>query len=570
MSVAAQAPPAASDGVAAKPFAESFERVELKNLTRRVAKLPKESPDMPRNLERLRGPQYPFKTLTSGRDSLCGVGHSGNLSCFSGSLDGKSEIGWTSVAVGDGFAIGVAGGFALGVTGDAPVKLASGTPAGGDAGADAAVAGGAPGLSRDAQFRAVGAGGAHACAVEQGGAVQCWSKDATCELKPPEGLKATQVAVGSGCFACAIVSDGMRCWGGKAPAQEAKGKFSQLVAGSDFVCGLDGEKPVCSGREAPKSARRIVAAGDRLCWLDSDGAVGCDKSRPALEGKFVDLAITEKWACGADETGFWTCDGIKVPEFDYWKAHPSWAPTAEGRKATQAARKALLEEFAARFKTVQAPIDFQPDTKIDVGPFVETKFLPLLQNVGLDWALESERRDHRYGAQIQGLQGGTYLLLIREFQLELFAFDESAELKGKTLVAQRGPFDHAFLNGRLTFDEPLTHRQNVAEELVTSSLDTRGILKVSGQRTRESHEYEPIQKKDVYQCTVYDAKLTLNVSGKSISKTPLGWKSKKNEVGNPKGCDASWPLNVPFFIQDDSKRLDSPAWPKFKSDKPFD
>ncbi|MEZ4372222.1 MAG: hypothetical protein R3B07_15430 [Polyangiaceae bacterium] len=520
---AAEAPSASAAPQADKPFAERFTQIALKDFRVRLAELPKDSPDLPRDAEKIRDPQLPFKAIYSSRDSLCGVTHSGSLNCFSGGLSGKTAAGWTSAAMGDGFVIGIGGGLKLVVVGDAPLKL--GTAEASDAGADA----GGEAVAPDAKFRAVAASGENACAVEQSGATHCWSNNATCDLTPPAGLSAGQIALGGDCFACATSDGGVRCWGTNAPTLGAKGNFSRLVAGKDFVCALEGEKATCSAREVPGAVKKLVAAGKRLCWLDAEGSIACDKSEVGLKGKFSDLAITEKWACAADETGYWTCDGATIPGFEYWKSHPAWAPTADGRKAAKAARTALLSEFADRFKVLEAPAEVTLETKVDVGPRVETKYLPLIQNVGLDWTLQPDRL-YRYGARINGVKGGTYLLMIDPFGLTLFAFGDAGELKRKIDVARVGNYDEPGFAGGVSS----------GEEYISFSLDARGILKLKGQRLMEKHEFEPIQKKDVVQCTVYEGALTVNVAAKVVPAPAIGWSRSKNAISNGETCEFPW------------------------------
>jgi hypothetical protein len=137
--------------------------------------------------------------------------------------------------------------------------------------------------------RIVSAGYMHQCCAGAGDRVVCNGSNAHNELAVPD---APLVAVSAGLYAtCAIDTDGKpRCWGDQAPAiPETDRRFARIVAGDKFACALDtGGAMSCwhagdLGATPSGRFRDLVAGWDHVCGLRLDGEVVCTGRPPARE-----------------------------------------------------------------------------------------------------------------------------------------------------------------------------------------------------------------------------------------------------------------------------------------------
>ena len=116
--------------------------------------------------------------------------------------------------------------------------------------------------SQGSAIAAIAAGGSHACALGNDGAVVCWGAS---ESGTATATDARAIAVGAR-HACAIVAEGaVHCWGADDVGQ---------VAGAAGVRG----------------AVAISAAGDATCVIDGDHRVACWGGVPGRAAKDVSLA----------------------------------------------------------------------------------------------------------------------------------------------------------------------------------------------------------------------------------------------------------------------------------------
>jgi alpha-tubulin suppressor-like RCC1 family protein len=123
---------------------------------------------------------------------------------------------------------------------------------------------------------ALAAGGSHACAIVEGGAVTCWGDSRPPSLVLASG--ATAIAAGLD-HACAIAGGGVTCWGGGTPgsvalpspvtAIAAGGIRTCAIAGGDVWCWSVGGAPVQATTDGSTSI--VAVGGDHTCFLSSAG-----------------------------------------------------------------------------------------------------------------------------------------------------------------------------------------------------------------------------------------------------------------------------------------------------------
>jgi hypothetical protein len=266
------------------------------------------------------------------------------------------------------------------------------------------------------------------------------------------------------------------------------------------------------------------------------------------EIEFSEIAATDESLCALEADGYLRCsqDSLRLPEDPYIQTHPTWAPDAQRRAAVVEARRKLFAEFEARFAELSVPFKAEPSTRIPIGATIESRFLPLIHNVALDGELSETEKERklRYGFRLTGLERARYLVLVGHGSLELYVFDADGVRLGRLTVAARRPYEFLYNGGCVHFLDT----KSVREELIQFSVDAKGTVQVTGQRTRELTEFEPISKRWVFQCQVLTMKQTARLQGKTLVTDGGGWMEKLNRVGE-KGCADEWPLGGPFWTE---------------------
>lgn len=577
------------------PFEKRFHDVELDTFARAYDTLPKLDEDLPREIPGgvLRKPQIPLSKVVGGEDSFCGITSSGTVRCWGGKLDAVHLSGaFSDLAVGRDFvcAIATSGKIDCSPTTASPLagqKTSAGSGADGGAPSAAAAAPAVPpaptestappeapappstaslgatagGIPR--QPVALVAQGENLCIRGRDGETRCASKLASCDLAPPPDSRYGAVTVSGSCFACGVKDDGtVECWGSARPKSPATlSDAVALVAGDGFVCAVRKEGQLgCFGEGAPNPGKgsAIAALGKRACWLDDGHLLRCnDRNAPRLRGELESLALSARATCARELGGAFTCEGagkIEPPVDPYQLAHPSWAPTPKERDEKRGLRRKLLGELAARFPEKQLPVALDRTARFPIGPFVEGRYLPLLRNVDLSAPLTDEQttRHWRYAFRLVGPSQGTFLVLATRGALELFAFDDDAELVGQTVLVARRYYDFVLNAGCVSFYEDDAGK----EELIESKIDERGRVTITGRRTRERKAVDPDSKKSVYQC--HTQEMTATVTLRPWRTTGGGWQNRSNSIG-AKGCGKDWPLGTPFWIRDRSGELEQAA-----------
>jgi hypothetical protein len=277
--------------------------------------------------------------------------------------------------------------------------------------------------------------------------------------------------------------------------------------------------------------------------------------------EFSAIAAKDDSLCALEPDGYLRCssDSFRLPEDPYVQAHPTWAPDAKQRAAVVEARRKLFAEFEARFPERSLPFKTEPSTRIPIGPAIESRFLPLVHNVALDGELNAadQERKLRYGFRLTGLERARYLVLVGHGSLELYAFDADGVRLSRLTVAARRPYEFVYNGGCVHFPDT----ESVREELIQFAVDTKGIVQVTGQRTRELKQFEPLGKRWVYQCQVLTMKQTARLQGQSLVTDGGGWQEKLNRIGE-RGCGGEWPLGGPFWSRDtDTATENAPSAP---------
>ncbi|MCB9779300.1 MAG: hypothetical protein H6742_12105 [Alphaproteobacteria bacterium] len=134
----------------------------------------------------------------------------------------------------------------------------------------------------DERFAAISAGGAHSCGVDRDGGVVCWG-----DLEAPGLTGATAVASGRS-HACALVGDGITCWGDDSHGQASPpgGAYTAIAAGDWHSCAL-------------------ATTGQIRCWGD-DAQGQVSDTPPYL---FTEVAAGAEHSCGVKLDGFAWCWG---------------------------------------------------------------------------------------------------------------------------------------------------------------------------------------------------------------------------------------------------------------------
>ena len=236
------------------------------------------------------------RQITTGAHHGCAIARAGELLCWGDNSQGQRGV----IALRD------AGPAALPEGEGEPTAAPAGEPAGeGDARVGERDAGLTPALKH---VELASAGGAHTCALIEGGVVQCWGRNlegqvdgepANEPVRTPRELElppATHLAAG-GAHSCAVTGDGVLCWGdgryGQSGREVREAAFAPgLIAGTEGVVEL-----ACGARH---SCGRL-ADGSVLCWgeLVDDAGLPRTTAQPEL---VPDLPDALEISAGAGHT----------------------------------------------------------------------------------------------------------------------------------------------------------------------------------------------------------------------------------------------------------------------------
>lgn len=530
------------------PFEKRFREADLEELARAYDSLPRFEQDLPRDRATLARPQIAMTRITGGGESFCGLSTAGAVHCWAGALDGvRMDGAFSDLAVGRDFVC------AASVKGELDCAPGRSSPL--SSGHDAPDAG----KRTDAdKYRAVSAHGDNVCALTTAGQARCWSKRSGCAIVAPPSSRFTALAVSSACFACGAKREGeIECWGASAPPSPPKLEgVTRLVAADTYVCAEQAdEKLSCFGEGAPNPGKGSapVAWTRRACWLDDTGSQRCnDPSAPRLRGELTSLALSARAVCGRDARGSVSCAGegkLEPPVDPRQLESPTWAPTAKEREDKRTKRRQLLAELAGRFPDKALPLVLDRKASFPLGPVIESRYLPLLHDVDLEAPLSDEQaaRNWRYAFRFSAPNAGTQLVLVAPGALELFAFDENAELLGREIIAARRFFDYVLNAGCVSF----TANDAGNEELVESKIDARGLVEITGRRTRERKAGEAS-----WECRT--AEMARSVSLVPWRATAPSW-TERTLRSAPQGCGKDWPLGAPFWLDKNAAEPDRPA-----------
>ena len=181
----------------------------------------------------------------------------------------------------------------------------------------------------DQRFTTVDVGDTHACGVKEDHTIVCWGDNSHQKSEPPPGTF-TDASVGVD-HSCGLRTDGtVICWGNirscievasvthcfsgsriingelydLSSAKEPEGKFTDLVSGDGFTCGLRTDQTItcwggmrtASSLDTPGGKYTGVAAGlGFVCGLRTDTTITCwaeanENPPQAPQGQFVDVA----------------------------------------------------------------------------------------------------------------------------------------------------------------------------------------------------------------------------------------------------------------------------------------
>ena len=183
-------------------------------------------------------------------------------------------------------------------------------------------------------WRSVSAGGSHTCAVRENGALVCWGANGSGRADAPEG-SFRSVSAG-GWHTCAVrESDAddialwtdvgfVVCWGSNrwGQASATGGRFRSVSAGDAHTCAVRQRgQIICWGfddrgeTDAPEGSFRSVSAGaSHTCAVRDDGALICWGSNAAgqsdaPEGSFRSVSAGWSHTCAVRDDGIVVCWG---------------------------------------------------------------------------------------------------------------------------------------------------------------------------------------------------------------------------------------------------------------------
>lgn len=169
----------------------------------------------------------------------------------------------------------------------------------------------------------------HACMRSDAGTVECWGANPAGQTSVPPAVQgALGLAVGEA-LSCAIMPEGIQCWGQAMVERGDTGKSSMVVAGRSNTCALDLEgKLGCWGANDRGQSRppeelgvtrhfdvlshgcAVSSTGEVRCWGMNDlGQADVPPSLPPARAVAVSdvnscsLGIDQKVTCWGDETG---------------------------------------------------------------------------------------------------------------------------------------------------------------------------------------------------------------------------------------------------------------------------
>ena len=182
------------------------------------------------------------------------------------------------------------------------------------------------------RFARLDLGEYHSCGLRPHGAIECWGDDEHGKTAAPEGMSFTDISAGKNA-ACGVKTDGsVRCWGYNINTQGTQDRLTppspntgyQAVSnGNQHTCGLktDGSV-VCWGKDPsgdvptpPDETFTSISAGStHICGVTDDGSVKCwgsnghGKSDPP-EGDFTSVSAGNSHTCGVRTNGAISCWG---------------------------------------------------------------------------------------------------------------------------------------------------------------------------------------------------------------------------------------------------------------------
>jgi hypothetical protein len=178
----------------------------------------------------------------------------------------------------------------------------------------------------------VGGGGAIACAVVTGGAVECWGSgpvvNSTATPVPIAGLSSGVTAVSVGTSgACAITAGGgVTCWGS-----------GEYVRPTDPVQVADSSAGATALSVGTEAACIVAAGGGVMCWgSNGSGQLGApvpDRSDvplqvPGLTDGFKSVVVGDTFACAVSAGGEVVCWGVSPFQDPASRAHRRARPRA--------------------------------------------------------------------------------------------------------------------------------------------------------------------------------------------------------------------------------------------------
>jgi len=204
---------------------------------------------------------------------------------------------------------------------------------------------------------AIGAGGAHTCEVQSGGALVCWGDNSDGQLSIPSTSSPWMQVSNGGSYTCGVKADGtLACWGynynGQTNVPSPNENWIQVSAGYDHTCGVKADGTItCWGWNAygqtdvpgPNENWTMVGNGYiHTCGLKTDGTIVCwgdnscgQRNVPSPNTNWVQVTAGYTHNCGLKADGSLVCWGDNgVGQNNVPSPNTNWVQAAPGASHT--------------------------------------------------------------------------------------------------------------------------------------------------------------------------------------------------------------------------------------------
>ncbi|ASJ72188.1 hypothetical protein [Granulosicoccus antarcticus] len=165
----------------------------------------------------------------------------------------------------------------------------------------------------------IAAGDVHVCGLTESGSAYCWGDNDFGQLNAPQDEQFLSISAGIN-FSCGVTTDGRAlCWGldtqgdAEPPSDQ---RFLQLALDANSSCGLKlnnelscwGQYDLATQLNEQETFTKIALKDNNLCGLTETSSILCNFESLAPSGtNMIDVAMTGDLVCGLQSTGELSC-----------------------------------------------------------------------------------------------------------------------------------------------------------------------------------------------------------------------------------------------------------------------